>query len=180
MERQPRIPESGPTTQSDATTPDVPLQAGLGFRLSRLTRALRRIWADELSELGLSPPQAAVLRGVAGNPGCSLRALARILATDPMNAKRCVDELEQRGLIRSGSRPGDRRPRTLALTEDGRALAHAVDGLVRDQESWMNSELSPVERDRLEAALTKLEVALDLVAGDSHPAASNEVSTGHS
>ena len=63
---------------------------GVGFRLSRISRTLRSQWAEELSDLELSPPEAAVLRGLAEHPGCALRELARLLASDPMSAKRCV------------------------------------------------------------------------------------------
>ena len=92
----------------------LPLEGGLGFRLDRLVRALRAGWAAELAGIGLTPPQAAVLRGVAGADGVSVRALARRLGGDPMNVKRCADELEQRSLLRSGTDAGDRRPRVHA------------------------------------------------------------------
>jgi DNA-binding MarR family transcriptional regulator len=147
------------------STPSTPgtglaLEAGLGFRLSRLARILRRDWVDELSALSLTPPQAAVLRGVAGSPGCSLRALARRLETDPMNAKRCVDELEQRDLVHSAHRSGDRRPRTLTLSNSGRMLADRVDVLVRGQEHRLYASLGPVRLQRFEAAITRLESTL--------------------
>lgn len=147
------------------------LQAGLGFRLSRLARTLRRSWTDQLSGIGLSPPQAAVLRGVAEEPGCSLRSLARLLGADPMNVKRCVDELEQRGLIRSGSRPGDRRPRTLTLSENGITLARDLDALVVDQETWLNKALGPIQRVYLESSLSTLEALVGLDGGAPKPAA---------
>ncbi|MHB1613573.1 MAG: MarR family winged helix-turn-helix transcriptional regulator [Actinomycetes bacterium] len=145
------------------------LHSGLGFRLSRLSRALRRSWANQLSGLRLSPPEAAVVRGVAANPGCSLRALARELSADPMNAKRCVDDLEERGVLRSGSLSGDRRPRTLTLTDEGESLARAVHRMVGDQETWLNTALTQAERDHFEVALGKLEGLLGLVDREPEP-----------
>lgn len=141
------------------------LESGLGFRLSRLTRALRADWARQLDQLDLTPPQAAILRGIAERPGCSLRALARTLGTEPMRAKRCIDALERRRLVASAHRGGDRRPRALELTDEGRALALRVDTLVRLQEQHLGSVLGPGRRARLEEALTLLEADFGLPVG---------------
>jgi DNA-binding MarR family transcriptional regulator/SAM-dependent methyltransferase len=138
------------------------LTQGLGFRLSRLTRLLRARWARQLEELGLTPPQAAVLRGVAERPGCSLRALARTLGADPMKVKRCVDVLERRGLLRSAHRGTDRRPRALDLTPESLALASRVDTLVRAQEEHLAAVLGADGLSRIESALAALEADLGL------------------
>ena len=145
--------------------PQAALEDGLGFRVGRLARAFRRGWALDLSPLNLSPPQAAVLRGVTGRPGCSLRALARTLGADPMSVKHCVDELEGRGLIRSGCDPGDRRRRTLTATPAGQSLARKVNELARQQQSWLESTLSPSRWKALEASLSGLERALGIADG---------------
>lgn len=145
--------------------PQPALEDGLGFRVGRLARALRRGWALDLSPLNLSPPQAAVLRGVTDRPGCSLRALARMLSADPMNVKHCVDELEGRGLIGSGRDPGDRRRRTLTATPAGLALARKVNALAGQQQSWFESTLGQSRWETLDAALTGLEGALGISDG---------------
>lgn len=144
-----------------ATAP-LPLEAGLGFRLSRLARALRAEWSAQLAELSLTPPQAAVLRGVAGFPGCSLRALARVLGAEPMTVKRCVDELEARGLLESAHRGEDRRPRGLELSPAGRRSAERIDTLVRQQEQELDAVLGPAARAGLDRGLATLERHLAL------------------
>ena len=151
--------------QADQHGPRLALQAGLGFRLSRLARNLRRAWTDALAPLGLSPPQSAVLRGVAEDPGCSLRALARTLDADPMNVKRCVDQLEARGLISSGHSPADQRPRKLALTEAGHALTTQLDRLARAQQDWLSAGLTATRARDLDDCLGALERHLSLGAG---------------
>ncbi len=145
-----------------AATARLLLEQGLGFRLSRLTRMLRAEWTRQLARLGLTPPQAAVLRGVAGCPGCSLRALAGTLGADPMTAKRCVDDLERRGLLQSAHRGADRRSRALELTPEGLALSARIDTLVRAQERHLDAALGPDRRSRLEEALGALESDLGL------------------
>ncbi|MHB1488832.1 MAG: MarR family winged helix-turn-helix transcriptional regulator, partial [Acidimicrobiales bacterium] len=124
---------------------------------------------------GLSPPQGAVLRGIAEVPGCSRRALARHLGADPMNIKRCVDDLEGRGLIQSGRRPGDRRPRTLALTEAGTTTTAQVDRLARAQQDRLAGAVTPAEGRALGVGLARLESLLGL--GDAQRASTQRAST---
>lgn len=163
MQRDDRIEAMDDVAPSRRSVDMPALEAGLGFRLSRLTRALRVTWARELAEVGLSPPAAAVLRGVAGRPGCSLRGLARLLGTEPMAAKRCVDDLEGRGLLASTHRGADRRPRGLELTGEGQAVATRLAALVARQEARFDQALGPERRDRLEEAITVLESELEVL-----------------
>ncbi len=135
----------------------LPLEAGTGFRLSRLTRGLRAQWAQELAVVCLTPPQAALLRAIAGQPGLSLRALARTLGTEPMRAKRCADALETAGLLHSAHRGDDRRPRRLTLSPKGLELADRVEILVRRQEARIDQVLGQELRPGLEKALAALE-----------------------
>ena len=142
--------------------PTLPLETGLGFRLARLARTLRSQWAGVLEPLELTTAQAVVLRAVAIQPGRSLRSLARTLATDPMNAKRCVDHLEQQGLLRSEHRGEDRRSRALRLTDSGQLLAARVDALALEQEQRLEQWLGAEHRARLATTLGRLEARLDL------------------
>lgn len=145
----------------------LPLESTLGFRLSRLARAMRKQWADELDTYSLSPPQAAILRAVALQPGCAVREVARALASDAMNVKRCVDELESQNLLKSESRPGDKRARALYLTPSGSDIAKDVDRLARVQEAQLHSVISPDEESYLARILDHLEELLALgTSGD--------------
>lgn len=176
----PRSEGAAPARRRAAPRLGTSPELGLGFRLSRLARALRRDWADELAGSELTPPQAAVLRGVEASPGCSLRALARTLGSDPMNVKRCVDELEDRGLLESAHRSTDRRSRTLTLTGRGRAAVTEVGALVDRHESWLTAALGRDGRRSLEAAVGRLEVLLGLAAPDVAPTAVTRGSGGGS
>ena len=139
-----------------------PLARGVGFRLSRISRTLRGQWAGELTDLGLVPPEAAVLRGLAEHPGCGLRELARVLASDPMSAKRCVDGLERRGLVASGHRGNDRRPRTLSVTAAGQALVVELNERMRRRERRLARLLTLDDRQAFERVLDALEHALHI------------------
>jgi DNA-binding MarR family transcriptional regulator len=142
-----------------------PLEAGLGFRLCRLSRGLRALWARQLASLGLTPPQAAIVRALAAHPGCSLRALARLLGAEPMMVKRCVDDLEGRELLTSAHRGADRRPRGLELSDQGARLAGEVEVLARHHEGRLERALGTRQRALLEEALGALEADLGLSEG---------------
>ncbi len=132
------------------------LEGGLGFRLGRAHRALREAWETRISDLGVSPPQAAMLRAICESPGSGLRELARWLRTDATNAKRLVDHLEQNGLVHSSTDPSHRQRRLLDATNKGERLEQE---LSRRGEAWNRELLQLVG----EAEFNKLEYLLDMV-----------------
>ncbi len=155
----------GKTPVAGAAPPE-PRQAAaevqhIGFRLSRAARTLRIAWAERLSPLELSPPQAAVLRSLLDHDRTGIRGVARLLATDPMNVKHLADHLEEAGLIVSEADPADRRTRSLTLTSRGRELAAEVEGLVEEQERWLAARLGEEGMTGLATALSTLEAALN-------------------
>jgi DNA-binding MarR family transcriptional regulator len=137
------------------------LESGLGFQLGRLHRVLREAWGEEIADLKLSPPQAAVLRAVCEWPGSGLRELARRMGADAMNAKRLADNLENLDLVRSAADPAHRQRRVLLPTEEGAALAGEIN---RRAEVWDRrlSELIGAEELRgLNRLLARLEERLE-------------------
>ena len=83
---------------------------------------VRQRFLDTITDLGLSFPQAHALKVLRpGNP-IPMRQLAGDLHCDPSNITGIVDRLGDRGLVERGSAPGDRRVKTLMLTEEGAAL----------------------------------------------------------
>ena len=136
------------------------LEAGLGFRLGRAHRMLRASWEETIADLGLSPPQAALLRAVAQRPGCGLRELARLMHTDAMNAKRLADHLERAGLLASSSDPGHRQRRVLRLTRPGATLARELGRRAADHQQALARLIGPAEVTRLLDLLDRLETAV--------------------
>jgi DNA-binding MarR family transcriptional regulator len=83
---------------------------------------MRQRFLHTITDLGLSLPQAHALKVLRpGNP-IAMRELADGLHCDPSNITGIVDRLGDRGLVERGSAPGDRRIKTLMLTEEGTAL----------------------------------------------------------
>ena len=144
----------------------ISLEDGAGFRLSRVARIRRSRWTEQLHSLGLTPGQAAILRGAKDQSKQSLRSLARTLGTDAMSAKRCVDELETRGLVHSGNAPDDRRPRVVDLTKSGLRLVAQLEKMVAQNEANLKSYFSSNEYDQLLLVLDRMEQGLQIVEND--------------
>jgi DNA-binding MarR family transcriptional regulator len=142
------------------------LEESVGFRLSRLARSRRSRWAGQLRSLGLTPPQAAILRGATERSNASLRALARTMGTDPMSVKRCVDDLEARGLLRSAIAHEARRARIVRLTPAGERLMTELEEMARQQEQEIRALLSTSEYAQLLAVIDRLERGMHLSGND--------------
>lgn len=99
---------------------------GLGFLLGVAHRSRRRAWEAQLSDLGVSPPQAALLRLVTQRPGGGIRELARDMVNDPMIVQRLADTLVDRGLLETRADPTDARRRPLYLTAAGQELVAII------------------------------------------------------
>ena len=83
---------------------------------------MRERFLTTVTELGLSFPQAHALKVLRPGHPIAMRELAGELHCDPSNITGIVDRLGDRGLVERGSAPGDRRVKTLMLTEEGTAL----------------------------------------------------------
>lgn len=152
--------------------PQFALESGLGFQLGLAHRLLRDSWEKMIEDLGLSAPQAAMLRIAAGNEGISLREIARRVQTDPMNAKRILDYLETRGLITSTSTEHDRRLRIISATKTGHSLAIQLEDRVAMQDELLQNALTTQGVSALRMLLSELQRALrpqDPVNESSHP-----------
>ncbi|MCL4422414.1 MAG: MarR family transcriptional regulator [Actinobacteria bacterium] len=151
---------------SSSVSPDPEsISAGIGFRFGRVHRALRARWSAALLDLGLSPPEAAVLRAISQHrapDGLGVRALARQVGTDPMNAKRLADRLQERGLLSSGASQNSRRSRCLTVTDAGMDLACRASLRAQAQESWLQEQMGPERAHQLSGLLAHLEELLDI------------------
>jgi len=93
------------------------LRRGLPAGESR--RAFRAAFGERVARLGLSAPDAGVIRIIASNPGISQQALAAHLGVLPSRMVALVDSLEEKGIVERRRSATDRRNYALALTERG-------------------------------------------------------------
>jgi MarR family transcriptional repressor of emrRAB len=106
--------------------PDFPLEM---MRLLRMTYHIQKNMRDltnaALKEYDLHDGSYIVLAVLYGSEDetSTASALAQACHEKPANLTRVCNELEARGLITRGARPGDRRSVMITLTDKGRELA---------------------------------------------------------
>jgi len=130
--------------------------AGVGFLLGLAHRARRRSWEAALADLGLTAPQAAVLRLVAARSGSGVRHLSRLLGTDPMNTHRISETLIAADLCYGQADPRDARRRPLYATAKGFALAKEVSVRASQEETRLLAAIGRRHYDALRQGLEAL------------------------
>ena len=138
------------------------------FLLTQLGAHAAERFAQRISSLGLTPPQAGLLRAIALGPGQSQQALARRLRTQPSRVVAMVDELEDRGLVERARNPRDRRLHALNLTASGRELLQQVGQAAIRHDQSICEPLGDEERQQLATLLERLRIHHGLSAG-VHP-----------
>jgi DNA-binding MarR family transcriptional regulator len=104
-------------------------------------------------EFDLFPPQLMVLK-VLDEPR-PMRDVATAMACDSSNLTGITDRLEERGLVRRASDPGDRRVQLLVLTQDGEALRREVLSRLNQPPPGSVDTLTEAELRQLDALLRK-------------------------
>lgn len=97
-----------------------PVRTTLGFLLGDTSRLMRRRFVQRAREEGLplNRSEAAVLLYVSHAEGINQATLAAQLDIQPITLARLITRLAAVRLIERRARPGDRRVRTLWLTEE--------------------------------------------------------------
>ena len=188
MTPTPPTPHPRPPATATATSPTAwasagqsTLDAAFGFRLGRAYRTVRAGWEARIADLPLTGPQAGALRAVTERPGIGLRQLARRLGTDPMNAKRLADGLEEAGLLTSCHDPDDRRRRVLDPTDRGMALSRELQQRSGEWTRMVESIVGPEDTARLWRILERLESGIAaLAASDTDADAGTDTDPGPS
>lgn len=145
----------------------------LGELVMRCAHAIRRNTAADLEPLGLSPHHARAIEVIArggagrGEPVIDvpprLSVLADRLRIAPRSVTEVIDALEEKGLVRRESDPGDRRAVVVRLTDEGRAAAVTIRQLRQARTQQLFRALDEQERDQLTVLLQKV---LDDAEGD--------------
>jgi len=82
------------------------------------------IFVEEFAELDVTPVQYAILCAIHDQPGIDQVTLAGLVALDTSTSASVCVRLEERGLVKRAQSGGDKRKKSLVLTEAGRKLVH--------------------------------------------------------
>ena len=126
-----------------------------GFLLNWIGARSREAFTAALDKVGLRLQQFAVMSMIAAEPGQTQQGLVESTRVDASTMVQTLDALEAAGFAERRPHPTDRRKRSLYLTAEGTKLltrARRVAGTMGDE---VFSELTPKEREQLDALLRK-------------------------
>ena len=147
---------------SPAPTDDRP--DGVAFLLAQLGYHAAELFARRIAPLGLTPPQAGILRAIAAAPGRSQQALSQQLDLLPSRVVAFVDDLEGRGLLERRRNPDDRRLHALYLTASGKKLMRKLSEAAREHERDLTAGLDDEQRAQLRHLLAGIADSQGLAA----------------
>ncbi len=119
---------------------------GAAFLLAQLGAHGARRFSERVAEIGLTAPDAGLLRKIASDPGVSQQALAEHLGVMPSRMVALVDELEVKGIIERRRSTEDRRNYELHLTDRGHQVLGELSRIAADHEESFCAALSKEER----------------------------------
>jgi len=137
--------------------PPEALSGYTGFLMNWVATRSRLLFANRLQErCGLHPREFGVLNVIASNPGVTQQAIGDDAGVDPSTMVGTLDSLEQRGLAERRPHPGDRRKRSVYLTDEGKRALREGQKVARSVGKEVYGELSEQEHEQLMTILRKL------------------------
>jgi DNA-binding MarR family transcriptional regulator len=134
---------------------DNPLADEVWQRMAALVHENRGDWKRAVIERsGLPFSRIRVLRRLARAP-MTVKELAEAATLDAPAATVAVNDLEERGLVLRQTNPANRRCKVVSLTDEGQALAAAVEA-VQDPAPAVLADLDEADLLALQAILRKL------------------------
>jgi DNA-binding MarR family transcriptional regulator len=130
------------------------------FMLARLGRVAGRLLNEELAEVGLKPPEAAILLMLRDQGPVSQQDLGERLHVDPSNLVSFLNALERDGLLLRRRDPSDRRRHIVEITKLGAERVPRCDGPVASLEDELFATLSPEDRKQFQRILAELLAAM--------------------
>ena len=143
-------------------------KTSVAFLLTQIGTRAAQDFGKALAPLGLTPPDAGILRLLGSSPGLSQQELARRLDMHASRLVAIIDALEQRGIVVRKPNAEDRRVYSLELTAAGRETLAAVGLTARAHDDAVCAGLTAAESEQLGALLEKLAASLGLMPG-IHP-----------
>jgi DNA-binding MarR family transcriptional regulator len=133
-----------------------PRSAFCAFLLAQVGAHAAKRFAERLEPLGITPPQAGILRMLARSGGLSQRDLAERLGIHPSRLVALLDEMQTKGLLVREPNAEDRRLYSLQLTAAGRERMAELGRVARQHNEALCGGLSVEEQAQLESLLSRI------------------------
>jgi DNA-binding MarR family transcriptional regulator len=116
------------------------------FHLSQVGAHAARRFSERVQTIGLTAPEAGILRMVNLDPGISQQALAEHLGVLPSRMVVLIDALEKKRLIERRPSAEDRRTYALHLTRTGTQMLEQLRHLATEHDKEICGALDDKER----------------------------------
>ena len=143
-------------------------EQSVGYLLNKVMSSILSVADGRLAAYKLTYAQWIPLCKLLSEEGCTPIAMARDLSVDPAALTRSLNRLEAKGLLRRERSTQDRRVVHLHLSDEGRAVAKHVPGVLADV---LNAHLSGFSHGEWQLLLQLL--SRMLANGDALKAAAN-------
>jgi DNA-binding MarR family transcriptional regulator len=127
-----------------------------GHLIRRAHQVSTALFTEECGKFGLTSVQFAALYAVRAAGEVDATRLAELIAFDRATIGDVLDRLEAKGWVARSGSPDDRRVKLIRLTQKGAALLKRVEPAVLRVQERLLAPLSPPERDRFLALLSRL------------------------
>lgn len=112
------------------------------LKLRRSAENVIAFYDRMLKPAGVTVRQYSILRGIAGQDGCSTSVLAKAVEVDPSTLTRNLKPLLAQGIVADKKAPGS-RDRKLVLTPQGKQTEQAAGVLWAKAQSALEEKLGP-------------------------------------
>lgn len=130
-----------------------------------LVRSIRKRFNKRAEALDMTYARATALVAIAANEGITQVELAKHLDIRTPSMTRTLDHLEEQGLIERRAVSGDKRVRSLYLTEKAHAQADRVVGFTEELRRELYRDIDPAELEAALAVIRRLERNLERIRG---------------
>jgi DNA-binding MarR family transcriptional regulator len=142
--------------------------SGAAFLLAQLGAHGAERFGERVRVLGISRPEAGILRIIDATPSCNQQVLARMLGVLPSRMVILIDELAEKGLVERNRSKKDRRHSELVLTPKGNRMLEKLYKLAAEHEDDLCAALTTEERAMLAKLCEKIVAQQGLTPG-VHP-----------
>lgn len=139
--------------------------SSVAWQLARTGAAARAAATEELAAVGLHPGQEFLLAALWYREGATIGEMAVAIGVEPPTVTKMVRRLKAAGLVERRGDPDDARLTRVFLTDEGRALEHAVAAAWARLEERTSRCLDREERAQLCALLERVRGSLHGGAG---------------
>jgi len=141
---------------------------GAAFLLAQLGAHAAGRFGERVARIGLSPPDAGLMKKIASDPGISQQTLADHLGVVPSRMVALIDNLEHKRLVERVSSAEDRRMYALRLTAKGQQTLGEIGKIALEHERDLLAALTDTERATLADLCARIANQQGLIPG-VHP-----------